>query len=92
MKRTTIFIDEHLESDLHSLARRTKRPVASLVREALARYVAGEKRRARPLNLGFVAVGRSGRRDTAARHEDLLWRDLGPHGTGQKPRARRRRA
>ncbi len=96
MKRTTIFIEEHLERDLQAIARRRKRPVAALVREAVAQYVATEKQEegARP---GFVAVGRSGSSDTASRHEALLWRDLEPHeetrtakapGT-RAPRARR---
>ena len=72
MKRTTVFIEPELERELQALARRNGRPMASLVREAVAQYVtaakAGEARR-----LGFIAAGRSGRRDVADSHEELLF-------------------
>lgn len=76
MKRTTIFIDEALERDLRAIAERDRRPVSGLVREALGSYVARRKKEGP--RLGFVAFGRSGRRDTAEVHEGLLWRD--PNG------------
>jgi len=85
MKRTTIFIDEAIEADLHALARRQQRPVAALVREAVEQYVVAE-RQAGPPRPGFVAIGRSGVGDTAERHEDLLFADLAPHaGAGRRP-------
>ena len=83
MKRTTLFIDEQLEAELRDLAQRKKRPMAAEVRDALARHVA-EARAAGPSTLSFVAMGRSGRRDIAERHEELLFARL-------RPRARRRR-
>jgi predicted transcriptional regulator len=73
MRRTTIFLDEQLERELKALASRAGRPMASLVREALADYVVSA-RETPPKALGFVAAGRSGRRDTAERHEELLWK------------------
>src|SRR4051812_5330774 len=72
MKRTTIFVEPDVERELQALARRKKQPVAALVREALAEYVAGARRERQP-RLGFIAAGRSGHRDTAERHEDLLF-------------------
>jgi predicted transcriptional regulator len=83
MKRTTVFLDERIESDLRSIARRQKRPVAAVLREALEKYVSGEKRRP-GLPRGLVSLGRSGRRDTAERHEELLWSDLGPRRNRRK--------
>lgn len=77
MKRTTVFLDEQIEHDLKAVARRQGRPVASVVREAMAEYVA--KALDAPTRLGFVAAGRSGRVDTAERHEDEVWAGLGPH-------------
>jgi len=74
MKRTTIFLDEAVESDLQALARGEARSVASLVREALAEYIA-TRQPGFPSTPGFVAVGASGRGDVAERHEELLWRD-----------------
>jgi hypothetical protein len=74
MKRTTLFIDEALERDIQAIARQEKRAVASVVREALAAYVASRESGARPA-LSFVGAGASGRSDTAERHEQLLWRD-----------------
>src|SRR5262245_33719804 len=89
MKRTTVFLDEGLESDLQSLARRSGSPVSSLVREALSRYVQQAKKE-QPFRLRFLGVGRSGHSDTAERNEELLFRDLSPHGA-RAPATRRAR-
>ena len=85
MKRTTVFLDERLEQELRLLARADGRPSAALVREALESYVAAKQRARRPAP-GFVAVARSGRSDTAERHEELLFARLEP-----RKRVRRRR-
>jgi len=77
MKRTTIFVDEGLEYDLKAIARRRGEPMASIVREALVEYVAGEKQAGGP-SLSFVAAGASGHHDTAERHEELLWQEEAP--------------
>ena len=90
MKRTTLFIDEQVERDLQAVARRQRRPVAAVVREAIAAYVTSAQDASPPAEPGFVAIGRSGHRTTAARHEELLWKDLEPHG--RAPRASRSRA
>ena len=96
MKRTTIFIDEHLERELQALARREGRAVAALVREAVERYVV-TARGSRPTPLRFLAAGRSGRQDIAERHEELLFQEdaVQPSGRRQEParpdRAGRRR-
>jgi hypothetical protein len=94
MKRTTVFLDESLNRDLQTLARQEGRPVASLVREALATYVGSRSPGSRPTP-SFTAIGGSGRADVATRHESLLWRDLAPHGRSAsrrqpKPPAKRR--
>jgi len=86
MKRTTIFIEPQLERELQALARRRGRPMAAIVREAVAQYVAADRER-RPSRLGFVASGRSGRRDIAERHEDLLFQ-ADPPATPARPRRR----
>lgn len=90
MKRTTIFVPEPLERDLQLYARRENRPVASVVREALAEYLAA--RRTKSALPSFTGIGRSGRSDIAERHEELLWAD--PHGdppaTPRKPVPARR--
>lgn len=93
MKRTTIFVPEPLERDLQLYARSERKPVAAVVREAIAEYLA-ERRPASALP-SFVGVGRSGRSDIADRHEELLW--TAPHGRPRAapvqpaPPARRRR-
>ena len=79
MKRTTIFIDEAVESDLKALARTADVPVASLVREALADYVS-RRQQAGPAPVRFLAAGRSGRHDVAERSEKLVFAELEPHG------------
>lgn len=72
MKRTTLFIDPQLERELQALARRQGRPMASVVREAVAQYVAAARDEG-AARLGFIAAGRSGRTDVADRHEELLF-------------------
>jgi hypothetical protein len=92
MKRTTIFIEESVEADLHALARRQQRPVAAIVREAVAQYVVSQ-RQALPSKLGFVGIGRSGTADTAERHDEIAFEGLTPHGTDDSaayPTPRRR--
>src|SRR6185503_1927276 len=66
MKRTSLFIDPQLERELQALARRLGRPMAALVREAVAQYVASAREHG-SARLGFIAAGRSGRADIADR-------------------------
>ena len=80
MKRTTLFLDEQTERELQEVARRQKRPMAAVVREAIAEYVARATAAQPPKAVGFIGIGRSGHRNTADRHEDLLWKDLAPRG------------
>jgi len=84
MKRTTIFIDESVEADLHALARRQQRPVAAVVREAVAQYVVAERQAASQSRLGFVGIGRSGASDTAERQDEIVFKGLTPHGAGEQ--------
>jgi hypothetical protein len=90
MKRTTIFMDETLDHDLHSLAGQKGVPVAELVREALGSYLA-EQSRQKEFKLRFLAAGCSGQKNISKRHEGILWRDLHPHGaeTGGKQKRKR---
>jgi hypothetical protein len=87
MKRTTLFLEEGTERELHLLAQREKLPVAALVRDALGRYL-DEAKRGKGLRLRFLAAGRSGHHDTAERAEELLWADLQPHSSGPRGRTR----
>lgn len=80
-----MFLDESLEKDLRMLAQQRGTPVASLVREALALYVASAQEAPK---LSFVGAGASGRSDVAERHEELLWRE--PHADAARKPARRR--
>ena len=81
MRRTTVFLEEGLQRELAALARKQARPAAALVREAVGQYVVAQKA-ASPTTLSFVAVGGSGRTDTAELHEEMLFKDLDPHGEG----------
>jgi hypothetical protein len=76
MKRTSLFFDDKLLRSLKRLATRRGVSVASIVREAVASYLAEP---AVGTTLPSIA-GRfaSGMRDTSARVDDLLWSD--PHG------------
>jgi hypothetical protein len=84
MKRTTLFVEESMDQELHVLARRKGVPVSALVRESLTRYVT-EQKRGQKFALRFLGQGHSGRNDVAERHEQLLWRDAGPQA-GKRPK------
>src|SRR5215510_2197807 len=88
MKRTTIFVPEALERDLQLYANRAGRPVASIAREALAEYLM--RRRDTPVLPSFAGRFASGTTDTAEHHEELLYKDLTPHGEQPRPRKRSR--
>ena len=55
MKRTSFFLDEGMDRELHLLAQQEKVPVAALVRDALGRYL-DDARRGRGLRLRFLAA------------------------------------
>ena len=75
MKRTTMFIDEALLKRLQRIAQRKGVSYATLVREALAQYLADPRVDGTlPSVAGRFA---SGETDTSERVDDLLWRD--PH-------------
>lgn len=69
MKRTTIFLDDELEREVKSQAEKEGRPMAGLVREALADYLVERRQGGVP---SFAGAGRSGRADVAERHEEIL--------------------
>jgi hypothetical protein len=85
MKRTTIFVPEALERDLQLYAKQANKPVAWVVREAVAEYLVA--RRPQSMLPSFTGIGDSGRSDIAERHEALLWTE--PHGGPPPARAGR---
>jgi hypothetical protein len=75
MNRTTIFLDDQLIRQLRRAAEVKGVSAATVVREALVRYLAAaEGEAALPSIAGKFASRRS---DTSERVDDLLWRD--PH-------------
>jgi metal-responsive CopG/Arc/MetJ family transcriptional regulator len=72
MKRTTIFADEELLSEIREISVEEKKSVAEVMREAMQSYVRKKKPASRKLS--FVGVARSGTKDIAERHEELLWK------------------
>src|SRR5262249_42337813 len=85
MKRTTIFVPESLERELQLYARRTGKPAAAVVREAIAEYIADDRSRAKLPS--FTGAFDGPFTDTAERHEELLFDTLSPHGQPRKARA-----
>jgi predicted transcriptional regulator len=61
MKRTTIMIDEELFYDLQQIARRQEQSASGVIREALAAYVAEQRRRVADDNplLAIAGLGES---------------------------------
>jgi hypothetical protein len=77
MHRTTVFLDQGLLRRARQFARREGKSFAAVVREALAAYIAERRTSAAgpPSIAGRFASGRS---DTSAHTDELLWTD--PHG------------
>lgn len=69
MEKTTLYLDPLVYRRLKALAKEQGRPVAELVREAVAEYAARHAPSVVPASLG---MGRSGRSDLSERSEDLL--------------------
>ena len=76
MKRTTIFLDEHMLKRLKQVSRAEVKSFAQTVREAVAAYVAQRPRPARRLP-SWAGMFASGFTDTSERVDELLWKD--PH-------------
>lgn len=87
MRRTTIFIPEELDRDLQIYARQKGKPVASIVREAVAAYITDGA--AGPALPSFTAAFDSGHTDTASKHDEILFGTLTPHGDAGPARTRR---
>jgi hypothetical protein len=78
MRRTSLFLDDQLIKRMQKLARSRGVSFATVVREALAEYLARPAGSVPGTGLPSIA-GRfaSGARDTADRVDELLWRN--PH-------------
>jgi predicted transcriptional regulator len=66
MQKTTVYIDPGAKRDLEALAKRTGRPQAELLREALVEYVARHRPPALPTFVATAAVGGDAGADLAA--------------------------
>jgi hypothetical protein len=86
MKRTTMYLDPELEVLLKREMVRQKRPMAEIIREAVALYVAREPAAAPPGGGQFA----SGRTDTA-QDTDAALSALGFGGSADSPGAPRPR-
>ena len=69
MEKTTVYLNSGDYRRLKALAKEAGRPVAELVREAVAEYAARHGAAVRPSSIG---IGRSGRGDLSECAEDLL--------------------
>lgn len=74
MKRTSLFLDPKLLENLRRAADRRGVSVASLVREAVAAYLAPAPSGTLP---SFAGKFESGHVDTSERADELLWKN--PH-------------
>jgi hypothetical protein len=75
MKRTTVFADDETLRKLREIAKRENISLAQVTRKALTEYVS--RRRPKRARLSLIGIGRSGRKDIAARAEELLGEGFG---------------
>ena len=71
MKRTTIFADDTILSEMKYLAEQEHRSVAELIRDAMSQYI--QQKRAPMQKLSFIGIGASQRSDISEKCEELLW-------------------
>ncbi len=57
MERTTVYLSEEIQRGLRLLAKRTRRPQAELIRDALGEYLARQGLPRMPGWVGMVSVG-----------------------------------
>lgn len=69
MVKTTVYLDAEDVQQLRVLAKRTAKPQAQLIREAIHSFTSVESRRPLPAGLGMFDSGHS---DTASRRKDLM--------------------
>lgn len=72
MKRTTVKLPNDLDARLRHEAARRDSTISEVTREAIEKYLGGTKRR-----LIAAKAGRSGRRDTARRIEEIIREEAG---------------
>lgn len=70
MERITISLPDEVAARLRREARRRRIPISQLVRDTLDAKAGSGTR-----SLGFVAIGRSGKRDTSRRVDEILARE-----------------
>jgi hypothetical protein len=75
MRRTTVFADDETLRKLREIAKRENISLAQVTRKPLTEYVS--RRRAKRARLALIGIGRSGRKDIAARAEELLGEGFG---------------
>jgi Ribbon-helix-helix protein, copG family len=76
MKRATISLPDDLAQDMAREAERRRVSVSEVARDALREHLHAPARGSLP----FIGIGRSGRRDTARRAEEILAREWGDAG------------
>ena len=91
MEKTTLYLPTEVQRSLRALSQRTGRPQATLVREAIERYLSGQER-PRPASIGAASDGTL----DAAESEEWLqdqWRRGGPPtGSAISPAKPKRRS
>jgi predicted transcriptional regulator len=73
MKRTTVKLPDDVDARLRHEAARRQTTISEITREAIEAYLGGGGRR----RLIAAKAGRSGRRDTARRIEEIIRREFG---------------
>ena len=75
MKRTTVFAEDEVMKKLEEIAKRENCTISEITRKALKEFVSRRGRKKSRLSL--IGIGRSGRKDVAERHEELLGKGFG---------------
>ena len=69
VQKTTVYLDPRTKLELEALAKRTGRPQAQLIREALIGFIEGQRRPALPTFVASAAVGGDAAGDLRARRD-----------------------
>lgn len=69
VEKTTVYLDPRVKRELEALAKRTGRPQAELLREALVEYVDRQRRPSLPTFVASAAVGGDAAADVRTRRQ-----------------------
>ncbi|MBI4652068.1 hypothetical protein HY745_12495 [Candidatus Desantisbacteria bacterium] len=72
MKRTTIFTEEKIFTNIKHIAQEENLTISEIIRQALEKFI--NDRYKSKKKISFINAGKSGKKDISEKYKELLWR------------------